>query len=331
MSALWRARDLLSRAAGRLGGYAIARRLTRNAPRILMYHRFAASGSPSHLGRDEFDRQLEEIGRHYRVVTLGELAAELRERGRAESDTVVITVDDGYRDFHEHAFPALQRRGMKATIFVTTGFLDQQLWLWPDLLDYGVRHTRRQNLVIHAGGAAEELSLADEQSRRRAICRLGALSLAMPDENMRTWHRQLLAELEVAAPGLPSAGYEPLSWDQVRELDACGIEIGSHTVSHPALSRVRPDRLAEEIGGSKRRIEQELGHPVVSFCYPNGTPDDLSPEVKEQVRAAGFICAPVAYFDRNVTNDIFELRRVPVGNWRRKFREGLHGVDLLRA
>lgn len=323
----------MSRAMGAAGGYALARRLTRDSPRILMYHRFAAAGGGGggKLGADEFDRQLAEITRYYRVKTLGDLVVELRQTGRAEPGSVVLTIDDGYRDFHEHAFPVLQRRGVNATLFVTSGFLDGQLWLWPDVLEYALMHTDRRELEASVDGRHHFLSFPDIPARRLAARQLARISLGLPDETMRAWHGDLLRQLRVELPACPPPGYEPLSWDQVRELDAAGVEIGAHTITHPALSRVRPERLRHEIAGSKERIEQELGHTIRSFCYPNGTADDLSPLVKAEVQAAGFTCAPVAYYDSNVTTDLFELRRVPTGNWRRKFREGLHGVDLLQA
>lgn len=333
MRLTWRVKDLLSRAAGAAGGYALARRMTRDSPRILMYHRFAAAGEggDGKIGADEFERQLSEIERHYKVKTLGELAVELRQTGRAEPGSVVLTVDDGYRDFYEHAFPALRQRRLKATLFITSGFLDGHLWLWPDVLEYALMRTDRKELEARIEGRHEFLSFSDIPARRVAARKLAQISLGLSDETMRAWHQELLRQLRVELPAFPAAAYEPLTWGQVRELDAAGVEIGAHTITHPALSRVGAGRLRHEIAGSKERIEQELGHAISSFCYPNGTVDDLSPLVKAEVQAAGFTCAPVAYYDSHVTTDLFELRRIPTGHWRRKFREGVHGVELLRA
>jgi peptidoglycan/xylan/chitin deacetylase (PgdA/CDA1 family) len=62
----------------------------------------------------------------------------------------------------------------------------------------------------------------------------------------------------------------PLTWDQVRALDNAGIEIGSHTVSHPFLVQLEDGELFSELSGSKVRIEEELGRPVTSLSYPTG-------------------------------------------------------------
>ncbi len=56
-------------------------------------------------------------------------------------NAVVITVDDGYLDFYEIAFPALREAGLPATLFLTTRFVDGDIWLWPDQVRYILEHS----------------------------------------------------------------------------------------------------------------------------------------------------------------------------------------------
>lgn len=79
-----------------------------------------------------------------------------------------------------------------------------------------------------------------------------------------------------------------LSWDQIKELDRAGIEIGAHTQHHLDLSRMTAQQQAQEILGSKQALETQLGHPVSAFCYPAGRYND---ETVRQVRAANFTSA----------------------------------------
>ncbi|MDQ6919811.1 MAG: polysaccharide deacetylase family protein, partial [Candidatus Dormibacteraeota bacterium] len=72
--------------------------------------------------------------------------------------------------------------------------------------------------------------------------------------------------------------------EQVREMDAYGIEIGAHTVSHADLTKAG-GTLAAEVGGSKAALEALVGHPVLDFCYPAGRYDAA---VVQAVFAAGF-------------------------------------------
>lgn len=62
-----------------------------------------------------------------------------------------------------------------------------------------------------------------------------------------------------------------MSWQEIQELDQNGMEIGSHSKTHPYLSKIVDDAVLEkEITGSKEIIESELKHPIISFAYPFG-------------------------------------------------------------
>jgi peptidoglycan/xylan/chitin deacetylase (PgdA/CDA1 family) len=82
-----------------------------------------------------------------------------------------------------------------------------------------------------------------------------------------------------------------LNWNQVRELSRNGIEIGSHTESHPILTEVSLERAEREIVDSKIRIEAEIGKKILSFAYPNGDLSDFSPDIMAILRRAGIEAA----------------------------------------
>jgi len=65
-----------------------------------------------------------------------------------------------------------------------------------------------------------------------------------------------------------------LAWDEVRALIGAGLEIGSHTLTHPPLTRLSPPDAEREIARSKQIIENETGQPVRSFAYPYGDYND---------------------------------------------------------
>jgi peptidoglycan/xylan/chitin deacetylase (PgdA/CDA1 family) len=79
-----------------------------------------------------------------------------------------------------------------------------------------------------------------------------------------------------------------LDWDEVRALRAAGVTIGSHTVSHPFLTRLPAAQARREVLESKRLIEQALGAGVDFFCYPSG---DFGARELGFVREAGYRAA----------------------------------------
>ena len=95
---------------------------------------------------------------------------------------------------------------------------------------------------------------------------------------------------------------------QVKEWLAAGHEIGSHTLSHPFLTRLSPQQAREEISASKKNLEDRFGRPVRHFCYPYG---DWNAAVRDLVMAAGYETACTTEFGVNTgATPPFVLRRI---------------------
>jgi peptidoglycan/xylan/chitin deacetylase (PgdA/CDA1 family) len=107
---------------------------------------------------------------------------------------------------------------------------------------------------------------------------------------------------------LADAGSRPLlSWSQLADVRHSGVEIGAHTVSHPALDTLPPGQAKEEIASSKRELENGLGIAVRSFAYPYGY---YSRAVRDLVVSAGYSSAcAVRYAVSSPADDPFALCR----------------------
>jgi len=81
-------------------------------------------------------------------------------------------------------------------------------------------------------------------------------------------------------------GYMTL--DQLKEISDYGIEIGSHTLSHPDLVKSTLQKASGEISSSKANLEKDLDLTINSFCYPAGKYND---EVVNLIKEAGYLYA----------------------------------------
>lgn len=86
-------------------------------------------------------------------------------------------------------------------------------------------------------------------------------------------------------------GDKEMTWDEIRDLDAQGFEIGSHTTDHRRLSVLSREQQESEISGSKQIIEEQLGHPIRFISFPYGTYLDYTAETLDIARDAGYVCA----------------------------------------
>ena len=96
------------------------------------------------------------------------------------------------------------------------------------------------------------------------------------------------------------------------ELVTAGMEIGSHSFTHPKLNRIPKKALFYEIVDSKKKLEDELGVVVETFCYPNGK---YNSEVLDAVEEAGYAGATTTipgYF--NPKKSVFKINRFLIEN-----------------
>jgi len=79
-----------------------------------------------------------------------------------------------------------------------------------------------------------------------------------------------------------------MSAGQVRTWLAEGHEIGSHSVTHPSLSRLSLENARREMAESKARLEQQFGVAIRHFCYPYG---DWNPALRDLAQEVGYATA----------------------------------------
>ena len=103
-----------------------------------------------------------------------------------------------------------------------------------------------------------------------------------------------------------------LTWDEIVALHAAGMTIGSHTASHAHLVGLEPERLAMELAGSRRALEQRLGAPVEHFAYPDGQFDRATVTAVER---AGYRFAYTVCRHRDPQRPLLTIPRVML--WQR--------------
>ncbi len=99
-----------------LGAFAPFHLASREKILILTYHRFSRERSEHKISSAEFAAHLEYLSRHNRVLSLAETIDCLRNEKSLPANTVVITIDDGYADAYEVAFPLLKKFDLPATL-----------------------------------------------------------------------------------------------------------------------------------------------------------------------------------------------------------------------
>lgn len=220
-----------------------------------------------HLSHSTFSAVCRHLAANYRVMPVVEMI-HLLEAGQAlPRNAVGITFDDGHASNYHLAYPLLKEFGLPATFFLATGFLDGTHPLWFQEVDAAFRAS---------GKTTRQLFQTLEYFK------------TLPDPEMRAEVAKLGPKMAGQAPSVTL----PMSWDQVREMNASKlIDFGGHTHTHPILSRCTVEQQAEEIRKCRDRIQTELGTSPVLFAYPNGRAADFNADTQRLAAEHGFKAA----------------------------------------
>lgn len=272
---------------------------------VLMYHRV---GSPQGLfpGLDIalFAEHMRWLRRHCTPIALPDLKESVQ-KADPRRPPVLVTFDDGHRDFHDVAYPILKELGIPAVVFLATALMDEGGLLWTDRVDLALRRCSAERLSLP--WADEPVDLSNDGRRAKVVSQAKSHLKRVPDAE-----RRRLVDLLFSTPGivdpLPSLPRQMLSWDEVRATGDLTV-FGGHTHTHPILPRLGPREQEEEIRRCRDRIEAETGRVPTAFAYPNGDFDGGS---KEALRRVGFDIAFTSVEGVNLPDvDWLEVKRVP--------------------
>lgn len=255
-------------------------------PRVLLYHRvFMPDRDPQLLcvSPENFRAQMQWLNESCTVLPLAEIARRSRD-GDVPNNAVSITFDDGYFDNLAFAKPILAELGMPATVFVSSGFVDSITEMWWDELE--------RILLSESPPEWDVTQPPTMQTQRDYLTLCGELKFASIDERIAILREQRGANAATS----PRASHRGLTAAELIELSNGGlVEIGGHTIDHPALSRMPADVQRAQIQADKSALENILARPVTTFAYPFGTPTEVDSATENLARNAGYewACANV--------------------------------------
>jgi peptidoglycan/xylan/chitin deacetylase (PgdA/CDA1 family) len=278
---------------------------------VLTYHRVGTEGVPLYcsLPCEVFAKQIRYVARRYRVISLRQMVDELQDPDRT-GQAVAITFDDGYLGTYTEAFPVLKEYGLPATVYLAAGAVESGEILWYDRLFLRFQKAGSDLTVMldkprtyRFGCFGERIDAAQE-----AVMYLRTL----PDSEREAWCDDFARRIPLSASEVRGA---MMTWEQARAMQRDGICFGTHTMTHPVVSRLGAAALRRELGGSKALIETRLNCAAKDFAFPFGKPSDCGSEANEALAGLGYQTATTSIVGVNRTGaDLFRLRRLGVGN-----------------
>jgi peptidoglycan/xylan/chitin deacetylase (PgdA/CDA1 family) len=239
---------------------------------------------------NELSRQLKAVRRRYHIIDADALRSSLVNDAILPPQSALITFDDGYESFYRLAQPVLESLSIKAVVFVSTRFVEENAPFWFDLAWYLVMtcETGRVKSLL------EGLGLKDFRGDQKTLAMqaLGELKTMTPTKRDVIIKRMTeIRDAKIYSSEKPLQLFLPMTKDQIRTLSARGVSFGGHTHSHTILSFLPPDKAETEIVLNKKILESITENPCDFFAYPNGGPGDYHDVHKQLLKSNGFAAA----------------------------------------
>lgn len=255
---------------------------------ILMFHRIVPNDEKrrihNHLSLEVTPENLEKVIVFFRKLKYDIISLdEVEEYRKSNKKFVVFTLDDGYKDNLQFAYPIFKKHNCPFTIYVQNSFPNGNAFVWwyllEDLLlneDFISIQCDTFELIksVDTDKKKEAAFVAIREAINNGLLPLDILSQLLADKGL-DWEER-------------SKQYF-LTWNDIKTLsNDTLVTIGAHTLSHRALKRLSAEEAYEEIKGSKDELELLLGLKVKHFAYPFGSRKEVSKKDVQLVREIGF-------------------------------------------
>lgn len=287
----------------------LARIKCRNSLLIVMYHEVGNRSIYYDVSvpSEYFEQQVQYLLRiGFKLMPLCEAIESLRGERKFLSKVAVLTFDDGYKGVYESALPIMKKYGVRGTVYVSSGFVENKIPHWSVALAYAMMKVKTP---IEVDTPLGTMRISNDYERRRAIMRV--------INNIPRMKRYALFELiKVLYECIGEDVHElyektMLTKDEIDELSEYGFEIGGHGDYHLGLPYLSEDELEREIELSKDfATRHNKSHNAYTFAYPFGLYDL---KVVNMVRDKGLIAAVTMnpYLNDVSKLNLFELGRLP--------------------
>lgn len=206
------------------------------------------------------------------IISIDDVKARLQSK-RSTRPFAVFTLDDGYRDNRDYAYPVFKKHKVPHTIYVPADYADGEGELWWLALERAFAILNE--IEINLAGTNHRYALTTDDEKTAAFADLYWKLRDLPEDEARALVRHVCNAAGVDQQAL--CRELVMNWDELRGLAADPlVTIGAHTLGHYALAKLDDDRARHEMVASIARLEKELGKPCRHFSYPYGCEASVS-------------------------------------------------------
>ena len=243
---------------------------------------------------------LEFLLRYYKPIGLLEVIHWIQGNANLPSNSMLLTFDDGFREVDDIIAPLLIKKGIPASFFIPSAFIDNRALYY--------RH--KASLLVEKG--LKGISPVHEHEIQKILLELG-ISFSHVSEGILKVDYKKRAALERIAEILHmdfqlylDSEKPYLTSNQVRNLIKQGFTIGAHSIDHPHYSTISLEDQLDQTIGSIKSIRDTFGLNYGAFAFPHND-TGVSQEFYNRVQESGLVDITFGtggMFDSNIFNHL---------------------------
>jgi len=279
---------------------------------ILLYHRVLPDELVKNdlevgmaVSKSNFEKQIKKIKSKYDIVSMDEFISNLE--NKVNKFTVTLTFDDGYLDNLDHVLPILEKYQVPASIYVTTSFLENEVFMWWYELKKATED--KTSLNFEFDNNKYQFNLNTKIEKLQAYESLRNLFLNLKTEKQHDLIQKITGDIK-------RKNYSDicLKPDELKILDKNPlVTIGSHAHNHLNLKILNNEEINYEIKKSEEILEKLLNHKVKHFAYPFGGIKQASDREYKLIEKSNFTSAVTGRVYPIKNSDFYSLPRIYVG------------------
>jgi len=235
-----------------------------------------------HKGVKQFSDDLDFLLSYYDPIELQDVINWMRGENNLQKDSFLLTFDDGFKEIYEIVAPIILNKGIPATVFISSAFLDN--------LQLCYQHKASLLVERISKGISDATNMKIEEIMRIA----GLIYSPLPEGILNIdYRRRAVLDRIAEALNVDFNHYlnekKPyLNTRQVEKLIAWGFTIGAHSIDHPYYSSITASEQLEQTIASVKHIREKFGLNYGAFAFPHNDAG-VSREFYEAVSGSGLV------------------------------------------
>jgi peptidoglycan/xylan/chitin deacetylase (PgdA/CDA1 family) len=258
-----------------------------------------------------FEQQVIFLKKHFKILPISDIES-------PPSEGFFISVDDGMANNYSHIAPILNKHNLTALFAVCPAMIDQQKpYIWRDHLFLLLQAAYQQKVWLPINNYQQPIVVQNINTLTRALKKYVyqhqlADIYGMIEEicDRNGWQYSSMASVDALR-------YSFMTWPQLKELQATGHGIASHTLTHRILRFLSDNELHTELLDSKKTLDSKLNSAVTTLVYPYGSMAEIDNRVAAAAQTAGYKRALMNVQHHNLTPADFTIPRFafpPIAN-----------------